>query len=375
MSDPVVNSPELKSRWPRVAAALGLDAAPAWPAGGQLYISRHGETLVDCGFGEARPGVPMSADHHIPWLSAGKPVAAAGWMRLIDQGRAQLDEPIAVVIPEFAAEGKAAVTMRHLLTHTAGLREADPDWPNVEWHESVARVAAVPMEADWTLGRTAGYHVSSTWFILGEAIARMSGQAFETWMRANIFEPSGMSNSAYSVSPDETFETANMVNTWQRTQGEWTRLDWHLPPRIHRPSPGSSLRGPIRELGRFYEMLLQAGCGIDGAHVLSSNSVAAMTARHRVGEFDRTLGHIVDCGLGVLIDSNQYGVDTVPYGYGRDCSPRTFGHGGSQMSIGFCDPEASVVVAWAINGRPGEGYHQRRNRAINDAIWTDLANV
>jgi len=68
----------------------------------------------------------------------------------------------------------------------------------------------------------------------------------------------------------------------------------------------------------------------------------------------------------------RYGPDTVPYGYGPHCSPRTFGHGGSQCSIGFCDPEHCLVVAWVCNGRCGEGRHQRRNRAINTAIYEDL---
>lgn len=100
--------------------------------------------------------------------------------------------------------------------------------------------------------------------------------------------------------------------------------------------------------------------------------MTALTARHRVGEYDLTLGHAVDFGLGFIIDSNRYGAVTVPYGYGRFCSPRTFGHGGAQCSQGYCDPEAGLVVAHAFNGRPGEGQHQRRARALNEAIYQDL---
>ncbi|MGV2337113.1 MAG UNVERIFIED_CONTAM: hypothetical protein LVR18_24495 [Planctomycetaceae bacterium] len=52
-----------------------------------------------------------------------------------------------------------------------------------------------------------------------------------------------------------------------------------------------------------------------------------MTARHRVGAFDQTLQHIVDFGLGVICNSNVWGVDTVPYGFGRWSSSGAFGHG------------------------------------------------
>ncbi|MCA9060369.1 MAG: serine hydrolase, partial [Planctomycetaceae bacterium] len=75
---------------------------------------------------------------------------------------------------------------------------------------------------------------------------------------------------------------------------------------------------------------------------------------------------------GVIVDSNHHGRETVPYGFGRRCSDRTFGHGGAQCAIGFCDPARQLVVAWSANGFCGEGQHQRRNRAINDAIYADL---
>ncbi len=147
-------------------------------------------------------------------------------------------------------------------------------------------------------------------------------------------------------------------------------LDWHQPPRLERPSPGSSARGPIRELGRFYEELLSALKG--ESDLFTAQTVEAMTSPHRVGELDRTFQHVVDFGLGFLVDSNRYGADTVPYGFGKHCSPRTFGHGGAQSSMGFADPEHDLVVAWAANAQIGEPRHNARNRAINTAIYEDL---
>jgi CubicO group peptidase (beta-lactamase class C family) len=87
---------------------------------------------------------------------------------------------------------------------------------------------------------------------------------------------------------------------------------------------------------------------------------------------DRTFQHVVDFGLGFLVDSNRYGANTVPYGFGLHCSPRTFGHGGAQSSMGFADPEHGLVVAWAANALIGEPRHNARNRAINTAIYEDL---
>ncbi|MFO0917106.1 MAG: serine hydrolase [Planctomycetaceae bacterium] len=159
---------------------------------------------------------------------------------------------------------------------------------------------------------------------------------------------------------------------WERKRGQMTPADWHLSNYCTRPSPGSSFRGPIRELGQFYEALLAV---LDGRRddLLSRNTLQIMTSRQREGLVDRTFLHTVDFGFGVIIDSNRYGAETVPYGYGRYCSPRTFGHGGSQSSQGYCDPECGLVVAYQFNGRPGEPQHQRRVKSLNEAIYQDLA--
>ena len=135
--------------------------------------------------------------------------------------------------------------------------------------------------------------------------------------------------------------------------------------------PGGSGRGPVRQLGRFYEMLLAEGVR-GGVRILSPQTVEALTAGHRIGMFDETFRHVIDWGLGFILASNRYGPDTLPYGYGPYCSRRTFGHSGYQSSTAFCDPERDLVVAWAANGTPGEPRHQARLVALNAAIYEDL---
>jgi hypothetical protein len=125
------------------------------------------------------------------------------------------------------------------------------------------------------------------------------------------------------------------------------------------PSPGSSWRGPAHDLAAFYSYL-------------SAHAPSHMTDRHRLGLYDRTFQHKIDFGLGIIIDSNRYGKETVPYGFGRHCSENTFGHGGAQSSIGFCDADHSVIVAAIANGLPGEAQHNRRFRDLNSAIYEDL---
>jgi CubicO group peptidase (beta-lactamase class C family) len=120
------------------------------------------------------------------------------------------------------------------------------------------------------------------------------------------------------------------------------------------------------------ELMMRGGRLLDGTEYVSGATVSSMTLRRRVGAYDQTLQHVVDFGLGVICNSKRYGVDTVPYGFGRWSSEGSYGHGGSQCSLAMCDPERELVVAWAANGFCGEGQHQRRNRLMQDALYRDL---
>lgn len=109
--------------------------------------------------------------------------------------------------------------------------------------------------------------------------------------------------------------------------------------------------------------------------MLSPQTVEAITSPHRVGLFDETFKHTMDWALGFIVNSARYGPDTVPYGFGPHASGRAFGHGGSQSSIAFADPEHSLAVAVICNGTPGEAKHQRRMRQVLAAVYEDLGLV
>jgi len=126
----------------------------------------------------------------------------------------------------------------------------------------------------------------------------------------------------------------------------------------------------MRELGRFYEMLLGRG-----GQILSPQSVEALTARHRVGMMDSTFKHMMDWGLGFIPNSAMYGVETVPYAYGHHASRRAFGHSGYRSSVAFADPEHGLAVALAFNGTPSNEAHEQRIRAVLDALYEDLGRV
>ena len=348
--------------------------------GAQLYVSINGEVVADAAVGESRPGEPLRSDDLMLWLSSCKPVTAVAVVRQAERGRLRLDDPVAQHIPEFAQNGKGQITVRHLLTHTAGIRGAALHASGMPWDEVIAEVCAAPIEPRWVVGETAGYHTTSSWFILGELVQRLSGIPFARYVREKIFEPLGMNDSWIGMPPEQFRAYGRRIAPVYDTSRGTLEQDQfnNTEAAAVMPRPASGGRGPVRELGRFYEMLRNRGAGngsdgAPGARLLGPESVDDMTRRHRAGTFDKTFGHVIDFGLGLILSSSGGGEDdAAPYGYGPYASAATFGHSGARSSCAFCDPDRGLVVAWACNGMPAEPAHQRRQRGINAALYEDL---
>jgi CubicO group peptidase (beta-lactamase class C family) len=365
-------------RLPRTREAIEAGIRDRLHLGAQLYVSLQGEPMADAALGENRPGEPLTRDHLMLWLSSTKPVPAVAIAQLWERGLLELDDPVALHVPEFAANGKEGITLRHLLTHTGGIRMLDTGWPYRSWEEIIAKICAMKPEPRWVPGQKAGYHQASSWLILGEVIQRVGGVPFSTYVRREIFEPLGMVDSWIGMPPERyqayaaEHRIGAMWTTEGNTEGEEPKPHgWDTEERVVRPSPGGNGYGPMRELGRFYEMLLGRGSW-RAQRILLPQTVEAFTTPHRVGMVDATFKHVLDWGLGFIVNSIQYGAETVPYGYGHHASARTFGHSGYRSSAGFADPERGLAVALGLNGTPSNERHEQRIRSVLDAVYEDL---
>ncbi len=340
--------------------------------GAQVYVSRDLKPVADLALGELRPGVPMTTDAIHVWMSSTKPITAIAFAQQWEQGRVDLDKPVADYIPAFAQGGKDRITPRHLLTHTGGFRASRFKIPDDDWDTIIRKICETPIEPNWTPGERAGYHLHSSWFILGELVRLASGMPFPDYVRQHIFEPLGMHDSWIGMPADfyhaNRHRIAPMPNTASNPPipSGFDTERWCTHCR-----PGGSGYGPIRELGRFYEMLLNGG-ELNGRRVVEPETIELFTARHREGMHDRTFNHVVDWGLGFIPNSARYGVETVPYGYGPHASDQAYGHSGYQSSVGFADPAFGLAVAVVFNGMPGEQAHHKRIYHVLEALYQDL---
>lgn len=343
--------------------------------GAQLYVSREGAPVADLAFGEARDGVAMQPDTLMLWMSSIKPITAVAIAQQWERGKLDLDDPVARHIPEFAANGKEKVTIRHVLTHTGGFPSAVISWSAEPWDKIIAELCASPLAPGWIPGERMGYHVASGWYALAEIVRRLDGRAYSQYVREEIFEPLDMRDTWLGMPAERHGEYA----------ADRRIAPMHFSTGFNQPvphnysfwgdsaealavcRPGGSARGPIRELGKFYEAMLSGGGGI-----IRPQSVAGISARHVVGMRDHTFGYPLDRGLGVVIDSKQY--CSASTWFGNRCSRRTWGHNGYLCSTGFVDPEHRIVVALVFNGmlESQEGRHDARMISTLDAVYSDL---
>jgi uncharacterized protein YbbC (DUF1343 family)/CubicO group peptidase (beta-lactamase class C family) len=234
--------------------------------------------------------VPMTADTVFDMASLTKPVATAtSAFVLIEQGKLRLSEKVATYWPEFAANGKAEVTVEHLLTHTSGLT-ADNSLADYKDGKAGAlkRVAALPLEAE---PGTRFKYSDVGFIVLGELIERVGGKPLDAFARTNVFEPLGMADAGFRPADQLKSRTAP---TGQR-DGKWLVGEVHDPrsAAIGGVAGHAGLFATADDLGRYARMLLRGG-ELDGKGVLSPLGVRLMTTPVPVPGGKRSRGWDVD---------------------------------------------------------------------------------
>ena len=167
--------------------------------GAVVLIGRHGEVVYRRAFGQRQPGLaaePMTIDTMFDLASLTKVVATTpAILQLVARGKLSLDAPVARYWPEFAANGKAGISVRQLLTHTSGLPAGLP--LDRSWSDgagALRRIAALrpraPPGQQWL-------YSDVNFIVLGELVQRLSDQPLQTYCQRRIFRPLGMSRTGF----------------------------------------------------------------------------------------------------------------------------------------------------------------------------------
>lgn len=274
---------------------------------------------------------PMTVDTVFDLASLTKPIATAtSIIRLVDQGRLRLHDPVARYLPEFAANGKEKITIFHLLTHQGGLI---PDNPigDYEHGPEEARRRIMQLKPLSDPGEKFRY-TDVGYIVLGWVIEKVSGKPLDQYVRDEIFGPLGMDETWYV--PSEPFRRRAAAT--EKRDGRWMQGEVH-DPRAHRlggVAGHAGLFSTAGDLAIYAQMMLQKG-QYRGVRILSPRAVEVMTRGYRVSSGWRGLGWDKQTGY----SSNR----------GEWMTESAFGHGGFTGTAIWIDPRLELFVIFLSN--------------------------
>jgi CubicO group peptidase (beta-lactamase class C family) len=352
---------------------------------GAVSLVATGTEIVEfhaLGMADIEAGRRMEKDSIFQIMSMTKPFTAIGIMMLAEEGKLALRDPVEQYLPEFRNQRVATnvgpdaarlalpdhpVTIRDLLTHTAGIQDAAPaairDYPqlmNVPLDEVVRQLAAQPLlfqpGTQWS-------YSSPGIEILGRLIEVCSGQKYEDFIAARILQPLGMKDTFFYPPADKISRIA-MVYVGQ--DGKLVRAPASIlagDPAKHRqgavfPAPGWGLYSTAEDLLRLYRMMLNNGV-YEGRRLLSPFSVHLMTEAHTTGIHPVGWMRGADYGL-------AWEVVTDPLGELAGHSRGTYGHGGAFGTQGWIDPRTGLISILLVQRADG-GTDSLRNVFLNMA--------
>lgn len=328
--------------------------------GASVAILVDGSLVVDLWGGVADPstGAPWQEDTICCLFSATKTMSSLCVLTLADRGTIDLDAPVADYWPEFAANGKEQVLVRHVLAHTAGL----PGWSDPmtldDLYDTRGAAAALAAQAPWwEPGTAAGYHAVTQGYLLGELVLRVTGESLGTFFRTTFAEPLG---AEYHIGTGPELDS---------------RIAPVTPP-THvlggRSTPGSigdrALNNPVVDAAlanteRYRRIELPASNGFGNARGLAR----AQSVISHGGTVDGTT-FLSEAGVGQIFREQWVGPDLIQemdtrlgIGFGLNgpevpisANPRACFWGGWGGSVVIDDLDARTTFAYAMN-RMGDG--------------------
>jgi CubicO group peptidase (beta-lactamase class C family) len=362
---------EVEAIWLRAVSLYRSGVHPAV----QLCIRHRGEIVLDRAVGHARgalPGrtideraVPLTTTTPINLFSAGKAVAAMAMHLLHEQGKFNLDAPVARYLPHFARHGKATITTRQLLTHRAGIPELPPEAFDLDVladPEQIERMLCDlrPVSAP---GRVTAYHALSGGMVMDALARRISGRSLRDVVATEIKAPIGLRRFDLGVAPDEVAEVATNVVAGPPVLPPLAQhiarligIGWDQavllsndPRFLTAVVPSGNVVVTARDAAAFYQCLLDGGSW-EGRKVFARETVREAVKADRATTLDRRIGLPLQYGSGFMLGTRTISL----YGWNH---PRAFGHVGLANTFTWADPDRELVVALVTTGKAVLGPH------------------
>ena len=360
--------------WELVEAVYGTGMHPAI----QVCIRHGGDVVVDRAIGHAHgnlPGrrvdreavVPMTVGTPVNLFSAAKAITGMVMHKLEEQGALALDDRVAEHLPGFERHDKADITIRHVLTHRAGIPTMPAEAFDLDLladHDQVEELLR-DLRPSHPPGEKPAYHAVTGGFVMEAVARRAAGRSLRDVLVTEIKEPLGLEWLDFGVDPEHAALIAKNVETGfplGPAIGTFMKRALGKPwgPVLRMSNDDRFLTGVIpsgnvivtaRDIAAFYQCLLDGGV-LDGVRVFDEETVAN-AVRAEGGddfEFDRILGMPMRYSSGFMLGTETASL----YGWNH---PRAFGHVGMSNLFTWADPDRDLVVALLTTGKPVIGTH------------------
>ncbi|MFJ9542609.1 serine hydrolase domain-containing protein [Streptomyces sp. NPDC101225] len=383
---------EIEAGFEPVREAFEASFSERGDIGASVCVYLHGRPVVDLWGGIADPetGRAWTRDTLQLVYSATKGATATAAHLLVQRGELDLDAPVATYWPEFAANGKADIPVRWLLSHQAGLIALDQPVPLHEalaWDPMVAALAA--QRPLWEPGTAHGYHGRTWGWLVGEVIRRVSGRTPGRFFADEIAGPLGLdffiglpaaerarvSRMVYQQSevdltavPIEAIPEAfrELVAAMGDPNSFFNRafavtdpaeIDFNSPELQAAELPASNGIGTAHALAHMYAALIGE---VEGVHLFTPETLESATKEQANGK-DQVLQLPSRFGSGYMLPTEDLPMT----------GPNAFGHMGRGGSLAFADPEHGIAFAYAMNNIV-EGAEDLRAGTLVDAVRRSL---
>ena len=338
--------PGFPDAWNRVAATWRAELAEQGVVGASLGLVRDGRLarLESYGSADLATNRPVDDATIYHWASITKTFTAIAIMQLRDRGLLSLDDPIVKYVPELRDVhnefgSMEAITIRQLLSHSAGFRAATWPWSEgepwepfepTEWSQLVAMMPYTQI----LFAPGSKYSYSNPGIIfLGRTIEKVTGDVFEAYMEKNVFRPLGMRRAYYDRTPWHLLPYRSNHYFVRNGKPEEGGLDFNTGITVS----NGGLNAPIPDMARYLGFLMGSPpSDVDADMILSRSSLEEMW---------RTVVPIGESGIG----PESMGLCFFLYDSG---GRHLVGHTGTQRafySFFIMDPQAKVAAIGAFN--------------------------
>lgn len=370
-----------------VAAAFESGFADKPRMGAGLHVMVDGQTVVDLwgGLADARDGSIWTADTPSVIFSCTKGLASILIARLVSEGRLDYRAPVCRYWPEFAAAGKADITVGQALAHQAGLSAPRADLTEddlIDWDRMVSVLAA--QEPLWTPGNGYAYHALTHGWLTGELVRRVTGKSIGTWFRELVTAPLGV--DAWIGLPGEMADRVAHLEVSAPLAALWAE-------EAGRPAPnwpykamtlGSALpSGLVTDEDGFNSKRIQAAELPGAGGIASARALASIWSATIVPVAGRRLldDAVIDEATrtqseGVSVFGGDPPFSRWGYGFQLNSPARTylsatsFGHDGAGGQVGFADRERKVGFGYVTNWMMGPD--DQRSSSVIEALRQSL---